>query len=186
MLDDLSAPPAQERPTAPPGLAKAALVTGGIALLVIAAGVIARSREDTTSQQWTNAQAIPTVQLITPATSGQGEGLLLPGTLEAWVSAKIFARVPGYVHAWYRDIGDRVGAGTPLGAIDTPELDQQIVQARAAQARAEAEESLARTTAARWKDLLSTASVSRQEVDEKSADYTTHAAAVREALPYLA
>ncbi len=165
----------------PRGLKKTGLIIGAIAVLVIVAGLIARRHDDTSSQQWSNQQAIPTVHLITPAATGRPEGLLLPGTLEAWVSARIFARVPGYVHAWYHDIGDHVGAGTPLGAIDTPEIDQQIIQARAALARAQAETTLARTTAARWQDLLSTASVSRQETDEKNADYATHTAAVREA-----
>jgi RND family efflux transporter MFP subunit len=181
MPDQVSAPVASAAVTPPPGLAKAGLVTGVAAMLIVAGGIFVRSHDANSAQQWSNAQAMPTVHLIEPAASGQSAGLLLPGTLEAWNTAKIFARVPGYVHAWYRDIGDHVGAGTPLGAIDTPELDQQIIQARAALARAVTEETLARTTAARWQDLLTTASVSRQEVDEKKADYATHAAAVREA-----
>ncbi len=174
----MSTAPAEARP--PAGLVKVALITGAVALLIIAVGIFTRHHEADSAQQWSTAQTIPTVHLIEPSASAQS-GLLLPGTLEAWNTAKIFARVPGYVHAWYHDIGDHVSAGTPLGAIDTPELDQQIIQARAAVARVRTEETLTRITAARWQDLLTTASVSRQEVDEKNADYATHAAAVREA-----
>ena len=181
MPEDLSVAtaPIGERP--PRGLAKAGLVAGAVAILVVAAGIFARRHDAATAQQSSNAQAVPDVHLIRPDTTRQAAGLMLPGTLEAWNTAKIFARVPGYVHAWYHDIGDHVTAGTPLGAIDTPELDQQIIQARAAVARARTEEDLARTTAARWKDLLTTLSVSRQDADEKNANFATHAAAVREA-----
>ena len=181
MSDNSSAYSPDAVPQPPQGLKKVGLVTAGIAAIVIVAGLIARSHESGNAQQWSNQQAIPTVHLIIPAASGKSDGLMLPATLEAWNSAKIFARVPGYVHAWYHDIGDHVGAGTALGAVDTPEIDQQIIQARAALVRAQAESTLARTTAARWMDLLSSASVSRQEVDEKNADAATHAAAVEEA-----
>ena len=104
----------------------AGLVTAGMAAIVIVTGLFARSHESGNAEQWSNQQAIPTVHLINPAASGKSDGLMLPATLEAWNTAKIFARVPGYVHAWYHDIGDHVGAGTPLGAVETPELDQQI------------------------------------------------------------
>ncbi len=181
MHDDVSVAPAQGDVGPPRGLAKGGLVVGGIAIVVVAAGIFSRSHEADTAQQWSNAQAVPTVHLIQPSAIAKSDGLLLPGTLEAWNTAKIFARVPGYVHAWYHDIGDQVTAGTPLGSIETPELDQQIIQAHATVDRAKTEEELARTTAARWTDLLTTLSVSRQDADEKKANYATHAAAVREA-----
>jgi multidrug efflux pump subunit AcrA (membrane-fusion protein) len=107
------------------------------------------------------------VRLITPKPTGASDELVQPGTIEAWTSARLFARVPGYVRAWYADIGAKVAAGAPLGAIDTPELDQQIIQARATLVRVKAEATLARTTAARWTDLLKSHSVSQQETDEK-------------------
>jgi RND family efflux transporter MFP subunit len=130
--------------------------------------------------QWSAAQAVPTVHLITPIVSSGSNELVQPGTIEAWTSARLFARVQGYVKAWYADIGKRVEEGAPLGSIDTPELDQQIIQARATLTRVKAEAALARTTAARWRDLLTTTSVSRQEVDENAAA-ETQAAAVNEA-----
>jgi len=180
MSEDFSEASLPDGTQPPRGLAKAGMAAGAVAVLVVVAGVLTRSHEGDTAQQWSNAQTIPTVHLIEPAASAKSDGLLLPGTLEAWNTAKIFARVPGYVHAWYHDIGDHVGAGTPLATIETPDIDQQIIQARAALARAQTEVALARTTATRWQDLLTTASVSRQEVDEKNADAATHAAAVRE------
>ena len=176
MLDET--PSIQPRPR---GLVKTGLVLGGAAAVVVVIGLVIRSHQDGSTQQWSNDQAVPTVHLVAATRGGKANVLALPGTLAAWNEAKIFARVPGYVRGWYRDIGAHVGAGTPLGAIDTPELDQQIIQARASLDRARAEEMLARTTAERWKDLLSSASVSRQEADVKNADAVTHAAAVREA-----
>ncbi len=109
------------------------------------------------------------------------DALDLPATLEAWEAARLFPRVGGYVRSWSQDIGAHVAAGQALGVIDTPELDQQIGQARAALASAVAHETLARSTAARWSDLLTTSSVSRQEVDEKNGDLAVKAAGVAEA-----
>lgn len=172
-------------PSPPRGLRKAGVVIGGVAALVVVAGLAVRARDHATTGQWSNAQATPTVHLITPAGSGEAQSLLLPGTIQAWNEARIFARVPGYIHAWYRDIGAKVAAGTPLGSIDTPEIDQQIIQARATLDRVRAEATLARSTAARWNDLLKSKAVSIQENDEKNADAKTHAAAVNEAAASL-
>lgn len=165
----------------PRGLGRLGLIAGGLAVAVVAAGIIARHRSDESAQAWSDAQAIPTVHLSHPAMAGTSTELVLPGTMQAWTSARIFARVPGYVKNWYKDIGASVGEGTPLGAIDTPELDQQIIQARATLARTKAEAGLARSTAARWNDLLTTNSVSHQEADEKNAGAATARASVGEA-----
>ena len=80
---------------------------------------------------WTHEAEIPTVSLITPQAGGKGQALILPGTLQAYYDAQLYSRVPGYVHAWYKDIGAHVKKGDVLALIDTPELDQQITQARA-------------------------------------------------------
>jgi RND family efflux transporter MFP subunit len=101
--------------------------------------------------------------------------------MEAWNAAKLYARVGGYLKAWYRDIGNDVSTGTALGLIDTPELDQQIAQARADVASARANAALAKSTAARWNDLLATNSVSKQEADEKNGDLAAKNAAVQAA-----
>jgi len=166
---------------APQGLKRAGIIGVVVALAVVAAGTYSRVEGYSEAQKSSEAVAIPTVHLIAPKVRGEGEGLVLPGTVEAWNDAKIYARIPGYVRAWYKDIGAEVSAGTPLGSIDTPELDQQIIQARAALGRVKAERSLARSTAMRWNDLLSSSSVSQQEADEKNGNYTVQVAAVREA-----
>ena len=101
---------------------------------------ISRAHDTSDAQHWSDARAIPTVHLVAGQAVGGADALTLPGTLQAWNAAKLYARVGGYLKAWYKDIGAQVAAGTALGQIDTPELDQQIVQARAdlASARANA------------------------------------------------
>ena len=166
---------------APGGLRRAGIAVGVVAAVVVLAGVYSRYHATHEAAQWSAEQAVPTVRLVSPTIASGNNVLVQPGTIEAWTSARLFARVPGYVRAWYADIGKRVAEGAPLGAIDTPELDQQIIQARAALVRVRAEATLAHTTAVRWNDLLTTSSVSRQEVDEKNAAAATQTAAVAEA-----
>lgn len=167
------------RPAPPKGLKAAGIVAGAIALGVVALGTLSRHHDLDQAQTTSDARAIPTVHLIAVKPAAAGTPLTLPGTLEAWNAAKLYARVGGYLKAWYKDIGASVAAGTPLGLIDTPELDQQIIQARAALARVRADASLAKSTAARWNDLLTTNSVSRQEADEKNGDVLARNAAVQ-------
>jgi len=167
---------------APPrGLARVGLIAAGLAALVIGGGYYVRSRDSHEAQSTSDREARPNVSLITPITSGKMNELVLPGTMQAWFTAHIYARVGGYVRAWYKDIGADVGQNAALAVIDTPELDQQIIQARATLDRVRAEAALARSTAARWNDLLKSKAVSGQETDEKNADAKTHAAAVEEA-----
>jgi RND family efflux transporter MFP subunit len=168
-------------PAAPKGLKTAGIVAAVIAIGVVAAGAVVRHRDAGEAQNWSDARSIPTVHLIAISSGGAGAPLSLPGTIDAWNSGKLYARVNGYVKAWYRDIGAEVSAGTALGLIDTPELDQQIMQARAALARARAGAGLARSTAARWNDLLTTNSVSHQEADEKNGDLLAQNATVQAA-----
>ena len=102
----------------------------------------------------------------------KGSALALPGRIEAWSRAPIYARVSGYLKRWSRDIGEPVKAGQVLAEIDTPDVDQELQQARAELARARSEAALADTTARRWQSLLTSDSVSRQEVEERVADHT--------------
>jgi RND family efflux transporter MFP subunit len=180
-MTDLPAVPA----TPPKGLRNTGIAIGAAALVVVVIGTVVRNRDLTDARQWSAAQATPSVHLVMPKPADATATLVQPGTIEAWTAAKIFARVPGYIRAWYADIGDRVAGGAPLGRIDTPDLDQQIIAARATLARARAEARLARTTSARWQDLLKSTAVSRQEADEKAADSETRAAAVNEAAASL-
>src|SRR6202034_1809728 len=101
-----------------------------------------------------------------------------PGTVQAFVDAPIFARTSGYVKAWYTDIGAKVTKGQLLAEIDTPEVDEQLRQAQADLATAEANDKLAATTAKRWQALVATDSVSKQENDEKAADAAAKSALV--------
>ncbi len=166
-------------PAAPKGLKVAGVVAAIVAVGVVVVGTISRSGDAHEAQKWSDARAVPTVHLIAVKPSAASDGLVLPGTMQAWNGARLFARVGGYVQAWYKDIGADVPAGTPLGSIETPELDQQIAQARADLASARANAALAKSTAARWNDLLASASVSRQEADEKNGDLAARNAAVQ-------
>jgi len=170
---------------APKGLKIAGIVAVFVAGGVVVAGTMSRASETSTAQRWSDARAIPTVHLVDVAASSAAAGLSLPGTMQAWNDARLFARVNGYLHAWTKDIGAQVSAGTELGSIDTPELDQQIVQARADLASARANASLAKSTAGRWNDLLSSNSVSKQEADEKNGDLAAKNAAVQGAAANL-
>lgn len=165
---------------APHGLKIAGIAAVAIAVAIVAFGTVTRTVDAHAAQRSSDTNAIPTVHLVA-ATGGSGDALSLPGTMEAWDSAKIFARVPGYVKGWYRDIGASVPAGAPLGAIDTPEIDQELVKARAELASARAAEMLSRDTAARWNDLLTSHSVSEQEAAEKNGDLAVKRAAVQAA-----
>jgi len=169
----------------PKGLGRVGLLAAAAALVVVGGGIYVRTRDSSVAQTASDQQSVPSVRLIAPATGGKSDELVLPGTMQAWVTAHIYARVGGYVHAWTRDIGADVGQNAPLATIDTPELDQQIIQARATLDRARAEYGLARSTAARWNDLMKSKAVSVQETDEKNADAKTHAAGVEEAVAAL-
>lgn len=151
----------------------AALVGLVLAIAVVAYGIISRAADASRLKQWTAEQAIPAVSVIQPSTGGAGESIVLPGRLEAFYRAPIYARVSGYLKIWYTDIGARVKAGQVLGVIETPDLDQQLEQAKADLASARANESLAETTARRWQAMLKSDSVSQQAADEKSGDLAT-------------
>jgi RND family efflux transporter MFP subunit len=124
---------------------------------------------------------IPTVVIVTPQRSALGEELVLPGAVQAFVEAPIYARTSGYLKAWNTDIGTPVSKGQLLAEIETPEVDQQLTQARADLATARANEALSNTTNIRWQGLLATESVSKQDADEKSGDAAAKRAAAESA-----
>jgi membrane fusion protein, multidrug efflux system len=129
----------------------------------------------------THADSVLTVNVISPTPSKPDLGTPLPAEVQAFVQATIHARASGYLKNWFVDIGEHVTNGQVLAEIDTPELDQQLAQARAELDQAKAALDLAKTTADRWTDLLKTASVSEQETVEKTADYTLKQANVEAA-----
>jgi RND family efflux transporter MFP subunit len=127
----------------------------------------------------TEALAIPTVAVTHPTAEVAQEDLVLPGTLMAYVESPIYARTNGYLKKWYHDIGTRVPKGELLADIDTPEVDQQLSQARADLNTSEANANLSKITAARYQELIKTDGVSKQEVDNAVGDYEAKAATVQ-------
>ncbi|MGN6478814.1 efflux RND transporter periplasmic adaptor subunit [Luteibacter sp.] len=155
----------------PRRLRLAGIIAAIVVLAIVVAGVATRANESHKLREWTDAQATPSVTLVTPE-GGQGGGdLNLPGRLQAYARAPIYARTSGYLKSWKFDIGQKVKAGDILGEIETPDLDQQLLQAKADLASARANEALAQTTAKRWQAMRDSDSVSKQEVDEKTGDY---------------
>lgn len=152
-----------------------------VAIAIVVTGVTTRANNNKNLKEWTDKQAVPTVSVNPPGGAGDGSSLELPGRFEAYARAPIYARVSGYLKSWKVDIGAPVKAGQLLGEIETPDLDQQLLQARADLASAQANVGLAATTAKRWQDMLVTDSVSRQEVDDKTGDYATKQAMVKAA-----
>lgn len=152
-----------------------------IAIAVVVVGVTTRANNHTDLKKWTDKQAVPTVSVGLPTGGGEGASLDLPGRFEAYARAPIYARVSGYLKSWKADIGTQVKAGQLLAEIETPDLDQELLQARADLASAQANVGLAETTAKRWQEMLATESISKQEVDEKAGDYTSKKAMVKAA-----
>jgi RND family efflux transporter MFP subunit len=127
----------------------------------------------------TETLAIPTVAVIHAATESSEEQLVLPGTMQAYVESPIYARTSGYLKKWYHDIGSRVREGELLADIDTPEVDQQLSQARADLNTAQANANLSKITATRFQELIKTDGVSKQEVDNAVGDLAAKVAIVR-------
>jgi RND family efflux transporter MFP subunit len=162
--------------TRPPRVRLALAIGAVLAVVGVIAGLSLRAAESKELHAWTKAQLIPSVQVISASALSASQALTLPGHLDAWIAAPIHARVGGYLKRWDVDIGEKVKAGQLLAVIETPELDQQFEQAKAELVRAKANLRLADTTAARWKHLLDSRSVSRQEADEKASEAETASA----------
>jgi membrane fusion protein, multidrug efflux system len=156
--------------TPPPRLKRLGIVGAIAAVLIVGSGLAIRYHDQHQLVQWTDAQLIPTVRLAPQADPDKVQVITLPGHLEAWYSSPIHARVNGYLKDWYKDIGAKVKAGEVLATIDTPELDQQLEQAKAVLTKAQADANLANITSRRWQHLLSSDSVSKQEADEKAGE----------------
>ncbi|AGH51165.1 MULTISPECIES: efflux RND transporter periplasmic adaptor subunit [Sphingomonadales] len=146
------------------------------ALAVVAIGISARTITDSRLKEVAAEAAIPSVDVVRPTPSGDGTGVVLPGSIQAFNSAAIYARTNGYVRRWTADIGDNVAAGQTLAILDAPEVDQQLAQAEADYQTALANQALARTTSTRWAALVGQDAVSRQEADEKAGDYAAKTA----------
>jgi RND family efflux transporter MFP subunit len=152
-----------------------------LAIAVVAYGLGSRAAQNSSLHNLTEAQALPVVALVTPTRAEHHDGLDLPGRLEAFIRAPIYARVPGYLKSWKYDIGGKVKAGDVLAEIDTPDLDQQLMQARASLRVAEANAKLAQITAERWQSLASTDAVAKQDVDTRTYTWNANVAQVKAA-----
>jgi RND family efflux transporter MFP subunit len=160
-------------------LAGGAFVVLGIA--VVAYGVVSRAAQNSRLRDLTQVQAVPSVAVVTPTHVENHAGLDLPGRLEAFIRAPIYARVPGYLKSWKHDIGGKVKTGDLLAEIDTPDLDQQLQQARADLSVAEANAKLAQIGAQRWQSLASTDAVAKQDVDTRTFTWNANVAQVKAA-----
>jgi RND family efflux transporter MFP subunit len=141
-----------------------------VAVLLVAWGEVGRGIARAALGRQTASDAALTVVTVKPNRTDVGEDLVLPGTVQAFVEAPIYARTNGYLKSWYTDIGSVVKKGQLLAEIDSPEIDQELAQAIADLATARANEALSNTTNVRWKELLATESVSKQDAEEKAGD----------------
>lgn len=146
---------------------------------VLYSGLASRARANTALERETLASSVPTVAVITPNVSAGAEEVVLPGNMQAFIDTPIWARASGYLKAWYVDIGARVKQGQLLATIEAPEVDQQLEQARANLATAEANLKLAQITAERYGNLFRTDSVAKQDVDNAVQDAAARTATVK-------
>jgi RND family efflux transporter MFP subunit len=168
----------------PRNLRRIGLIALLAAIAVATFGIFERRSHEAEVAQWTREQAIPTVAVITPRAGAVTERLVLPGTVQAWNEAPIYARVSGYLKDWYFDYGAHVKKGDVLGEIETPDLDAQLAaahaklnSARAAVKVRDAEQQFAESTYQRWRDSPKGV-VSVQEQQSKEADYSSAKARV--------
>ena len=171
-----SAPPARD------GLSRGEWIGIVLAALVLVAVIVhgIRGRDETEQrlQKQTEAEAIPSVNVVYPVASTLSSEIALPGNTQAFVDTPIYSRTNGYLKNWYFDIGAHVRKGQLMAVIETPELDQQLQVAQADLKSVEANLNLARTTSSRYQNLLKTNSVSTQETDVAVSDAAAKQAAV--------
>src|ERR1700756_4576374 len=168
-------PGIQPPPELPPVPPRKALMLVGVALLALliagAVTLIGHESHERALAKETELETIPTVAVVHPAAEKPDEDLVLPGSLLAFEESPIYARTNGYLVKWYRDIGSRVKEGELLATIDTPEVDQELNQTRAARQQIVAQLELAKISADRWENLRKSDSVSAQEADQQTSGY---------------
>jgi multidrug efflux system membrane fusion protein len=162
------------QPTQPAPAHRARFALLALLLLVIAGGfsVARRYSDRRVLARETEKLAVPTVAVVQPAIEPASEELTLPAQLQAYVESSIYSRTNGYLLRWHRDIGSHVRKGELLAEIDTPEVDQELSQTRAARQQIEAQLQMAKISADRWANLRKTDSVSQQEADQQTSAYT--------------
>ena len=157
---------------APAGRGK--ILVGAALLVLITAGAVTflnRNTEANALAKETEAVSVPTVAVVQPQSEPGNDELVLPANLQAFEESPIFARTNGYLLRWYKDIGSKIQKGELLAAIDTPEIDQELLQARASREQIKAAQELAKISADRWANLRKSDSVSQQEADQQASGY---------------
>jgi RND family efflux transporter MFP subunit len=149
-----------------------------IVAAIVAAGVVPRLKAKAEVRTETDNLAVPAVNVIHPKRGSPQQEIVLPGNIQAFIDAPIYARTNGYLQSWYFDIGARVRKGQLLAIIDTPEVDQQLQQARADLNTAQANLRLSEITNNRYDGLKNTDSVAQQDVDNAHGDYAAKKATV--------
>jgi len=166
----VAAPP--ELPPAPPRKTLIIVLLVVVVLVLSgAASMFSRIRAGHALAKETDVDSVPTVSVVHPTAETPDEQLVLPASLQAFEESPIYARTNGYLLRWYKDIGSRVNKGELLADIDTPEVDQELSQARATRQQIAAQRDLAKISADRWQNLRKTDSVSQQEADTQSSSY---------------
>jgi RND family efflux transporter MFP subunit len=169
----------------PPRLKFWGVVAAVVAVAVALSGIALRLYRQHEAAQWAIDQDVRTVQLVTLSGAKSGT-LILPGDVQSWTNAQIYARVSGYLKKWYVDIGTPVKAGQLLAELETPDLDGQVAQGKADLNTAIANQKLAAVTAKRWDSLLAQGAVARQDADAKDSDLAAKTAIVASARANLA
>src|SRR6266851_6299931 len=152
------------------------IVGGAVVLIGLVIGFIPQLRERQTATADTNQLAIPTVAVVSPAASTPGSGLNLPAEVKPWQEASIFARVNGYLKSWLVDIGAHVNKDQLLAEIDTPDLDQQLAQARSQAVLAQKSSELAKSTNTKWQKLWHEGVVSQLDAENTATSQGTNQA----------
>ncbi|MDE1163120.1 MAG: efflux RND transporter periplasmic adaptor subunit [Acidobacteriaceae bacterium] len=152
-----------------------------LAILAII-GILKRKHSASELSKYTAATSAPPVSVQTPVLQKSSNEIVIPGNMQAFTMAPIYARTTGYVKIWYHDIGSHVKKGELLAIIETPELDQQLMQAKADLATAQSNASLAKTTSSRYKDLVSQNAVSQQDTDNAASQLEARQTEVNSAL----
>jgi len=184
MSDQPTNPPAPH--TGDPRTRRYVLILVAVAFIIAAWGIVSRLSARTALEKQASEAAVATVTTVKPHGGPGKDTLVLPGSVQAFYEAPIYARTNGYLKEWHTDIGTPVKKGQLLAEIETPEVDQELRQAQADLATAEANYELARTTNDRWKGLLATESVSQQDADQRAGDAAAKAAAKQSSAANLA
>lgn len=154
------------------------LLVGVLAVGILATGIHSRVKAASKLKAVTAQMAVPSVSVVVPKRTAAAQEIILPGNVQPFITSPIYARTDGYLRKWYFDIGAHVKKGEPLAVIETPEVDQQLEQARGTLATAQANLELARITQERYQGLLTKNAVSQQDVDNANGTYSANKAIV--------